>query len=135
VQTENGSSVSFGGSLFDAELELPCTARLFDDGIFRCTPNTGFSSGYFSDSSCEVPLHHEPTCSEPRYVAEEAYSEECGIGVTAISALYRVGTTYEGEVYVLNEEGCALVDVPPGPLVTLEPVAPSELVSLTEEVE
>jgi hypothetical protein len=141
-ETANGSvielSTSFTVALFDTVLGGTCTPKRFEDGVVRCTPSGAALGSYYADSACTVPVLPKPSfCLTSRFALVERQHENGCSEEYFVAGLYELGDVQTGTVYERVSDvnqNCVAATLEEG-FVTLEPIAPSELVSLSEVLE
>ncbi|HEY3498619.1 MAG TPA: hypothetical protein VGK73_28205 [Polyangiaceae bacterium] len=136
-RTEGGSSVGLGTGIYDTELEVECTPYTFEDGVVRCAPVSRALGSYYSDANCSVPIVPADDCLERPYYGDIVADGSCASNAV-MRGVYVPGAAYSGPVHqwVEDEERtCEELLEPSESFVALEPVDPSDLATLTVEIE
>jgi hypothetical protein len=142
AETANGSvielSTSFAITLFDTTLGETCTPKRFADGTVRCTPSGSAVGFYYADPECTVPVLPTPShCVTTRFALDERPHENGCSQEYVVAGVYELGEAGTGAVYErvsdVNQE-CVETTLAEG-FITLEAIAPSELVTLVEVLE
>jgi hypothetical protein len=120
------------GLFYDTLLKSRCFAAPSSDGTTRCLP-FGFSTLFFSDSTCSSSLISFGQCEQVKSITSVAVSGPSGTCGTGYYEPYMIGSEYIGDVYWNQGGTCKLYVVTTNKYFNATKMNASDFVPMTYE--